>query len=163
MAKKNEYTRPVAPPPPMFIGKNELDFDKQVSTEVAERVIGQALLYYPIDMQNTSFHPLYGEAIQKTFLPPIRVYAFVEYGNFETRVDKFGLEKDINITIHFLKRRLTEDQDVYVREGDFVLYNQIIFEIVKLTDATSPYGQHNHSIDIIAKCIKSRKGLFQAT
>jgi hypothetical protein len=30
------------------------------------------------------------------------------------------------ITVQFHKRRLEEDQDVYVREGDFVLYGDIL-------------------------------------
>lgn len=164
MAKRNQFTQPAAPPPPMFINQPERDLHKQIVSEVAERVIGQPILYYPIDMESTSFHPLYGEAIQKNFLPPIRVYVFVDFGTTynETKVDKFGLEKDQNVTIHFHKRRLTEDQNVYVREGDFILYNQVLYEIVKLTEPNSPYGQHENRIDITAKCIKSRKGLFNA-
>lgn len=162
MAKRNQFTRPVAPPPPMFINQPERDLHKQVVSEVAERVVGQPILYYPIDIDNTEFHPLYGEAIVKTFLPPVRAYVFIEFGGIETKVDKFGLEKDQSITIHFHKRRLTEDQDLYVREGDFVLFNQVFYEIVKLTEPASPYGQHENRIDITAKCIKSRKGLFNA-
>lgn len=162
MTKQNEFTRPDAPPAPMFIGKNERNFDKQVAKEVVERVINQPILYYAIDQESTEYHRLYGEAIQKNFLPPIRVYAFVETGATETKVDKFGLEKDANLTVHFLKRRLAEDQDLYVREGDFVLHNQILFEIVKLSEPQSPYGQSEHRIEITAKCIKSRKGNFSA-
>jgi len=162
MAKRNQFTQPAAPPPPMFINQPERDLHKQVVSEVAERVVGQPILYYPIDMESTEFHPLYGEAITKTFLPPVRVYVFIEFGGIETKVDKFGLEKDVNVTVHFHKRRLIEDQDVYVREGDFILFNQVLYEIVKLTEPASPYGQHENRIDITAKCIKSRKGLFNA-
>jgi hypothetical protein len=38
------------------------------------------------------------------------------------------------IMVHFHKRRLTEDQDLYVREGDFVLYGDFYYEIVKLSE-----------------------------
>ena len=69
MAKKNQFTQPVAPPPPMFINQPERDFNKQVVTEVAERVSGQPILYYPLDLTTTNYHPLYGEAIVKNFLP----------------------------------------------------------------------------------------------
>jgi hypothetical protein len=164
MAKKNQFTQPAAPPPPMFINQPERDFNKQIVTEVAERVSGQPILYYPIDIDSTDFHPLYGEAITKTFLPPVRVYAFVEFSGkyIETKVDKFGLEKDTTMTVHFHKRRLTEDQDLYVREGDFVLHNGVLYEIVKLSEPASPYGQTENRVEITATCIKSRKGLFNA-
>ena len=80
----NKWDRPASPPPPLFLGKKERDLVKQVNDELIEKVIGQQILYYPIDMDATNFHPLYGEAIEKTFLPPIRIYALVEYTEFST-------------------------------------------------------------------------------
>ena len=74
----DEWSQPDAPPPPMFAGKKERDLVKQVNDELIERVIGQTIAYYAIDMKTSNFHSLYGEAIEKTFLPPIRVYALVE-------------------------------------------------------------------------------------
>ena len=75
----NEWTQPDAPPPPLFLGEKERDFVKQVNDELIERIVGQGIFYYPISMEHTNFHPLYGEAIEKTFLPPVRVYALVEW------------------------------------------------------------------------------------
>ena len=69
----NEWSQPAAPPPPLFTGKKERDLVKQVNDELIERVIGQQVVYYPISVEHTNFHPLYGEAIKKTFLRPIRV------------------------------------------------------------------------------------------
>ena len=66
------------------------------------------------------------------------------------------------MVVHFHKRRLTEDQDLYVREGDFILHNNVFYEIVKLTHPPSPYGQTENRVEITATCIKSRKGLFNA-
>ena len=71
----NKWNQPDAPPPPLFTGKKERDLVKQVSDEVVERVIGQQIIYYPISIEETNFHPIYGEALNKTFLNPIRVYA----------------------------------------------------------------------------------------
>ena len=63
----DEWSQPEAPPPPMFTGKKERDLVKQVNDELIERVIGQTIAYYPVDMKHSNFHPLYGEAIEKTF------------------------------------------------------------------------------------------------
>ena len=73
----DEWSRPKSPPPPLFLGKKERDLVKQVNDELIEKVIGQQILYYPIDIERTNFHELYGEAIKKSFLPPVRVYAMV--------------------------------------------------------------------------------------
>ena len=66
-------------------------------------------------------------------------------------------------TIHFHRRRLTEDQDLYVREGDFVRYGETYYEIVKWTLNKQLFGQISHTFEITAECIRARDGLFNAS
>jgi len=160
----NEWKQPASPPPPLFLGKKERDLVKQVNDELIERVIGQTIAYYPIDIERTNFHDLYGEALTKTFLPPVRVNALVEFDGITTKYSSnIGLDKESSITIHFHKRRLTEDQDLYVREGDFVLYGDILYEIVTLSEPKQLFGQIDHKLEISAKCIRAREGLFDGS
>jgi hypothetical protein len=160
----NEWKRPAAPPPPLFLGEKERDLVKQVNDELIEKVIGQQILYYPIDMETTDFHELYGEAIEKTFLPPVRIYALVEFTDYSTEyMENVGIDKTWEINVHFHQRRLEEDQDMYVREGDFVLYGDYYYEIVKLVEPRKLFGQVDYSFEISARCRRARKGLFDAT
>ena len=159
----NEWERPQLPPP-LFLGEKERDLVKQVNDELIEKVIGQQILYYPIDLKRTNFHEMYGDAVKKTFLSPIRIYAWVEFTRFETEyMAGAGVDKVWEINIHFHKRRLEEDQDMYVREGDFVLYGDSYYEIVKLSYDKQLFGQINHIFEISAICKRARKGLFAAT
>ena len=160
----DKWKAPEQPPPPMFFGEKERDLVKQVNDEIIERVVGQQILYCPIDIDHTNFHPLYGEAIEKTFMPPVAVYARVEYGGIETMfMDNIGLDKKTTLKVMFHKRRLTEDQNLFVREGDFVLYGDIYYEIVTLAEPKQLFGQIDHRIEISAKCIRAREGLFDAS
>ena len=160
----DEWKKPEAPPPPLFLGKKERDLVKQVNDELVEKVVGQQILYYSIDLQTTQFHDMYGEALQKTFLPPIRVYALVTFDDESTNyLDGFGIDKISQVTVKFHKRRLEEDQDVFVREGDFVLYGDIYYEIVKLSQPRKLFGQVDETFEIAATCKRARKGLFDAT
>ena len=164
MSVKNKWKQPAQAPPPMFAGKKEKNLVKQVNDELIERVIGQTIIYYPIDIERTNFHDLYGEAITKTFLPPIRVYALIEFDGIATKfMGGVGLDKDATITVHFHKRRLTEDQDLYIREGDFVLYGDIYYEIHTLGEPKRIFGQIDDRMEISAKCKRARKGLFDAS
>tara|TARA_R100000900_G_scaffold145987_2_gene133733 strand:+ start:103 stop:597 length:495 start_codon:yes stop_codon:yes gene_type:complete len=164
MSNENKWSQPDAPPPPLFTGAKERDLVKQVNDELIERVIGQTVAYYPIDTQTTNFHPLYGEAIHKNFLPPIRVNALVEFDGINTKFENsIGLDKSSEITVHFHKRRLTEDQDLFVREGDFVVYGKFFYEIVSLSEPRPLYGQVDHLLEISAKCVRAREDLFDAT
>ena len=163
MSTNNKWSQPDAPPPPLFTGKKERDLVKQVNDELIERVIGQTIAYYPLDIERTNYHDLYGEAIKKNFLPPIRVHALVEFEGINTKYStNIGLDKEANITVHFHKRRLTEDQNLFVREGAFVLYGDIYYEIVTLAEPRQLFGQIDHRLEISAKCIKAREGLFDA-
>ena len=160
----NEWKKPDAPPPPLFLGKKERDLVKQVNDELIEKVRGQQILYYPIDLETTDFHDLYGEAVEKTFLPPVRVYALVEFNDEATSYKEgFAIDKDSTITVKFHRRRLAEDQNLYVREGDFVLYGDIYYEIVKLSKPRKLFGQVEETFEIAATCKRARKGLFDAT
>lgn len=157
----NKWQRPASPPPPMFLGEKERNLVKQVNDELIERVVGQQIVYYPIDIENTHYHPVYGEAIDKTFMPPIRVYAMVKWGGSETTYeDGVGIDNHHSIDVAFHKRRLTEDQDLFVRVGDFVFYGNAYYEIIKLAEPRELFGQQEHRFEISASCIKSREGLF---
>ena len=71
-----------------------------------------------------------------------------------------SIDKKTTLTIKFHKRRLTEDQNLFVREGDFVKYGTIFYEIVKTNEPKQLYGQIDSKFEIIAECIRSRDGLF---
>ena len=159
----NKWTQPDAPPPPLFFNKKEKDLVKQVNDELIERVIGQQVVYYPIDLEITNFHSLYGESIEKTFLPPVRFYVLIDWEGIRTATDHYGLDKEASIVVHFHKRRLTEDQDLFVREGDFVAYGSTYYEIVTLEEPREVFGRADERIEVSAKCIKAREGLFDAS
>ena len=156
----NKWEQPNNPPPPLFAGKKEKDLVKQINHDVIERVIGQTIVYYPISIENTDFNPTYGEAIQKTFMNPIRVHALVKYDSQQTKTTNLGVDRIEKISVMFHKRRLTEDQNLFVREGDFVLYGKFYYEIMTLEEPKWLYGQVENSFEIVAKCVRARRGLF---
>ena len=160
MSDDNKWSQPESPPPPLFVGEKEKDLVKQVNDEVIERVVGQTIVYYPVSLKHTNYHDLYGEAINKVFLDPVRVYAMVKYVSQTTTVTPLGVDRIERINIAFHKRRLTEDQDLFVREGDFVQYGENFYEILTLEEPKWLFGQVESSFEIAATCVRAREGLF---
>jgi len=160
MSDDNKWSQPESPPPPLFTGKKEKDFVKQVNDEIIERVVGQTIIYYPISLEHTNFHNLYGEAIEKNFLDPVRVYAMVKYESQATKTTPLGVDRIESISVSFHKRRLTEDQNLFVREGDFIQYGEFLYEILTLEEPQWLYGQVDSQFEIVAKCVRAREGLF---
>ncbi len=158
---KHKWNQPAAPPAPMFFGKKERDLVKQVNDELSERIIGQPIAYYPISTEESNFNETYGEAVEKVSLPPIRVYAYVVVENEQTN-EKFGYEYQTKLTVNFHRRRLVEDQNLYVRVGDFVQYGDEYYEIVRLyNDTRFLFGQVEHKFQVTADCIRARQGVFK--
>jgi len=158
---ENKWSQPAAPPPPMFFGEKERDLVKQVNSELAERVIGQTIAYYPISIEESNFNDIYGEAIEKVSLPPVRVYAYVVVENEQSN-ERYGYEYQTKLTVNFHRKRLTDDQNLWVRVGDFVQYGDLFYEIVRTYNDTRYYfGQVQHKFQISAECIKAREGTFR--
>ncbi len=160
MSDDNKWSQPDAPPPPLFTGKKEKDFVKQINDEVIERVIGQTVVYYPVSLEHTNFHDIYGEAVDKNFLNPVRVYAMVKYESETTSTTPLGVDRVEKISVAFHKRRLTEDQDLFVREGDFLQYGDKFYEILSLSEPKWLFGQVESKFEIAASCVRAREGLF---
>ena len=158
-----KWSQPDAPPPPLFTGKKEKNYVKQVNAELIEQVIGQTVLYYSISIEHTNFNELYGEAIKKNFLNPIRVHAFVIYETEDVSTTNLGVDRIERIKILFHRRRLTEDQDLFVREGDFVKFADRYYEILTLTEPRWLFGQADSSFEIVAQCVRAREGTFNAS
>jgi len=157
----NKWNQPESAPPPMFFGKKERDLVKQVNDELAERVVGQTIAYYSISLEDSDYHPIYGEAIDKVTLAPVRVYAYVTVENEQTN-ERYGYEYQTKLTVNFHRKRITEDQNLFVRVGDFVQYGDEFYEIARTYNDTRYYfGQVEHKFQISAECIKARKGTFR--
>ena len=158
--EQTKWSRPASPPKPKFLGQAERNLVKQINDELIETVMPSAIVYYPISIEQTQFHSVYGEAIRKTFLSPIHVSCLVEWEGLETETGVFGIDKTSSIVVHFHKRRLVEDQNLFVREGDFVQYGDQLYEIVKLNEPKQIFGQVEHKMEISANCIKTRESVF---
>jgi len=88
------------------------------------------------------------------------VYVLVDFEAIETTTENFGLDKMHTINVKFHERRLHEDQDTYLREGDYIQYGYTFYEIVTLTEDRPLFGQVDHLFQIMAKCVRTRKGLL---
>jgi hypothetical protein len=151
-----KFERPKSPPAPLFTNTPERNFVRQINNEVIEFLLPYEILYFAVDMERTQFHELYKEAIVKAYYSPIAIKCLVDFEDQETNTTKYGIDRVTKINVHFHKRRLTEDQELFVREGDIIFYGNVHYEIVKLKEPDELFGQIEHKMAVIAECITSR-------
>jgi hypothetical protein len=161
MSENIKFAPPTSPPAPLFLGEKERNYVKQIVDEVVECIVGQVVVYYPISHKHTDFHPLYGEAIEKTYLPPIKMGVLVKWGDgSKTTNESYGVDNESRITVGFHKRRATEDQDIYIREGDVLFYGNRFYEIQTVGEPRELFGQADHRFEWAAECLAMREGQF---
>ena len=76
--------------------------------------------------------------------------------------DRYSYEYQTKLTVNFHRKRRAEDQNLFVRVGDFVQYGDKLYEIVKTFNDTRYYfGQVDHKFQISAECVRARRGTFR--
>lgn len=144
-----------------FVTDREIAFINAINHELIQRVVGQEVKYYALVLDKTQVHRLYNEAVKKTWAAPVEVNARVLYDNANTKSTALGQDSEYSVEVYFLTQELVE-RNVVAREGDFVEFGQVFFEIVSVTQPQIVFGQINNKIMTKCICVPSREGQFQA-
>lgn len=141
----------------LFITPREVDFISDLTKEINKDVIGQKIYYYKIRTDLTNIHEVYEEAVTKVFNPPVEVEARVNWDPSEVRTNKFGTEtfKSIEVFIH---HRDILDRNLEVKEGDYLSYGSVFFEITSSIFTNLIFGQVEYKTGIKLVCKQARKG-----
>lgn len=143
-----------------FITEKELAFIDKINKELLQNVSGQEVIYYAISLEHTQVHDLYNESIDKVWFSPVRINARVEWDNPGVDSTMLSLDSKFNCTAFFHDTEL-EERNVKPKEGDFLEFGGVVFEITSVTRPQLVYGQVNKKIQVACRCVPSREGQFQ--
>lgn len=144
-----------------FITERELAFISRINNELIQKVVGQEVSYYEIDLEKSRVHRLYEEAVEKVWKPPVLVNARVLWDNPSSVQNTIGIDSKYTAEVYFHTNELME-RNVSPKEGDFVEFGQVFFEITAVTQPQIVFGQVNNRIMTKCICVPSREGQFQA-
>jgi hypothetical protein len=145
---------------PLFVTPKEISFFNHMSKELIQRIISQKIIYYAVSEEHTKTHGLYAEAIRKTTYEPIEVNALVLYKNPTQSNTQFTIDTIYSIECYFHIHELRE-REVIPREGDFVQFGTVVYEIETLSRPQITYGQIDNEVMVKAECRVSRKSQFE--
>lgn len=144
-----------------FITERELKFISDITKELLQGIVEEEVKYYAISLERSKVNELYQEAIRKVWAPPVAINALVLWGQDATRMSRFDMDAQYTLEVYFHKNELDE-RNVLVREGDFVEYGGVFFEITSATQPQIVYGQVNNKVMVKCSCVQSREGQFAA-
>ena len=141
----------------LFITPREIDFISDLTKEINKDVIGQKIYYYKIRPDLTNVHEVYEEAVTKVFDPPVEVEARIDWNPSEVRTNRFGSEsfKSVEVYIHY---RDLLDRNLEVKEGDYLSYGGVFFEVTSALFTNLIFGQVEYKTGIKLSCKQARKG-----
>jgi hypothetical protein len=142
-----------------FIGRKELALVNAINREVIRDIVGQQVYYYEILADQTAADDLYHEAVQKTYKPPVRVSALVNYENSQEAVTDFPPDMKFKVEVYIAKQEL-EELSLEPKMGDFVQFGQVMYEVYQTTQPQMLFGMIEEKAMTQLVCGPARKGQF---
>jgi hypothetical protein len=145
---------------PLFVGTPEVDFFNSITKELIQKVVAQKVIYYSISEKNSKSHPIYNESIKKTSFIPVEINCLALYEEPTQTNTRFSIDTIYSLKLYFHYHELLE-RNIIPREGDFVKYGKIIYEIQKLVQPQITFGQINNKVMVEATCRVARESQFK--
>jgi len=144
----------------LFVTQKEVNLINSLSKELIQKVVCQKIIYYSVSEEHTNTHDLYDEAIKKTVFQPVLINARVLFQNPEQTTGQFSIDTINKIEVYFHINEL-EERNITPREGDFVKFGKILYEVLQLTKPQIVYGEVEQQVQVKAICQTSRKSNFE--
>ena len=144
-----------------FVTTRELALIDSWSRELIQGTVEQEIVYWAISVQESSVHDVYDEAVQKAYMQPVRINGRVNFSQEGTRARGGTLDAQYTLEVYLHAQELAQ-RNVNPREGDFVEFGQIMFEVSSVTRPQLVFGQVNDKIQVKLTCVPSREGQFKA-
>ena len=126
----------------MLFGSNR-DFDLlvNINRELLKDIVEQEILIYKLNIADTSTN-LYGEALEKTYLEPVKLNCLITRGDQVYNVDEFGPDLGREASFALLRRDL-QDIQLVPEVGDIVMWHEDYYEVDTVKENELFYGRNN--------------------
>lgn len=144
-----------------FITTRELAMIDSWNKELIQGVVQQSIIYYAISYEESRIHDVYDESIEKVWASPVRINARVEFDQTATKAGGGHLDSGYSLSVMCHADEL-EDRDIKPREGDFIEYGRLFFEVSSVATTQPVFGQISDRLMVKLTCVPSREGQFKA-
>lgn len=147
--------------PRKFVTDREILFINSISRELHQDVVVEEIYYYAIMLDKMRDDDMYNEYVKKKWASPVKVSARIKYENMNSRASNFGLDSQYASEVYFHTQELKE-RNLIPREGDFIEYGQLFYEITSVSQPQLVFGQINNQILTQCHLVPAREGQFAA-
>lgn len=143
----------------LFVSDKELHFINSLNKELIQNVVNQKITYYSVSEEHSKVNDLYNESIHKTVFSPVEINARLLLKAPQQTTTGFSIDTSYEMEAYFHMDELYQ-RNITPREGDYMKWGKIVYEIKKLTKPQIIAGQIEQEMMIKAECVVSRKSNF---
>jgi len=125
----------------LFGSKKDFNLLVRINRELLKDVIEQEILIYKMNLADTNTN-IYGEAMQKTYLQPVKLNCLITRGDQIIDIYEFGPDLGRDASFALLKQDL-EDISVVPEVGDIVMWHEDYYEVDTVKENELFYGRNN--------------------
>ena len=125
----------------LFGSRKDFDLLVNINRELLKDIVEQEILIYKLSASDTDTN-IYGEALQKTFLEPVKINCLITRGDQVINVDDFGPDLGREASFACLKQDL-EDITLVPEVGDIVMWHEDYYEVDTVRENEYFYGRND--------------------
>lgn len=140
---------------PKFISPRDVTFMKGIARELVDDVIQTIVVLFKINLNETKVN-LYGESLNKTWLPGIELFALIDKDVQTTDNDGFGSDRVQTVQIK-LDRFMCEEKNAYPEIGDAIYFDNSYYEVQNTNEVQFVGGQPYNNFSIVVDTVMVSK------
>jgi hypothetical protein len=149
----------------LFGSRKDFNLLVNINRELLKDIVEQEILIYKLSTSDTTTN-IYGEALEKTFLEPVKLNCLITRGDQIIDIDEFGPDLGREASFACLKQDL-EDITLVPEVGDIVMWHEDYYEVDTVRENQYFYGRndkynvdrtsgHGASISLVLDCHLTR-------
>lgn len=126
----------------IFGSQKDFALIRKMNRALLRDIIEQEVGYYKISLEETEAN-IYGEALTKTFLPPVLLNCLITKNDQVVSVDEFGPDLTRPMSFAFLRDDLV-DANLIPEVGDIIMLYENYFEVDLVKENQYFFGKDNN-------------------
>lgn len=140
----------------IFLGQRDKAFFEHIQSELIDNVMMQTIRYYQINEELTKSN-IYGESKDKVVTKVYEIGCRVNLDVAEIKTDQFSVDRIQTLEAYIQRTRLYDDYGFEAKIGDYIEYDNKVFEILTVDDDVNLYQQTGFKMQIVVRAMIAKE------
>ena len=140
---------------PKFLVGRDIELFKSIAREMLDDVVENICVLFKVNLNETKVN-LYGEALNKTWQPGVKLNVLINKTRQDADYAGFGADTSQNIEFRF-DRWMLEEKNSYPEIGDVIYFDNSYYEIGNTSEVQFVGGLSENNFSVVCSTFMVRK------